>query len=298
MMRQKVCLGVVIFAAGASGFQQVISPTQQRRKVEQHALPEVARALAAVPTLYGLMSVNEYVTHRYYQHAEFNKSPWLQKIAKAVLGPFGKEVPTVRGGGHVEHHAETLDDMSLKTDEKWRSTSVAKILDDDKYRGTAFSWSVTGLMTIQMLPTTIPVFCGLLGFSLPTTLGFIFGGILIHALVWNALHPHMHALPDVPLSDGAPSSLFAGLRSTWYFRFLYLNHQGHHILGGKGNYNVACPGADHLFNTYVPEASWRPKMTSTYASHHGIDLDLDQQIRNHVAASAFYPGMNSTAALA
>ena len=27
----------------------------------------------------------------------------------------------LKGGGHVEHHAETYDDMSLKKDERWRA---------------------------------------------------------------------------------------------------------------------------------------------------------------------------------
>ena len=34
-------------------------------------------------------------------------------------------LPKVKGGGHVEHHAETYDDMSLKTDEKWMNTPAA-----------------------------------------------------------------------------------------------------------------------------------------------------------------------------
>lgn len=267
-------------------------------------LVSASRALATLPTLYALMSINEYITHRYYQHAEFNKSPWLQRLARAVLAPFGMSVPTVKGGGHVEHHAETLDDMTLKTDTKWRSTAAAKRLDADPYRGTAFSWHVSGMMTLQMLPTTLPIFTLLLGFSLPTTFAFLLPAMLLHALVWNSLHPAMHALPDVPMGEGAPSRILAGFRDSAYFRFLYKNHQGtlacrttnrvtcdspavvlyagHHIVGGRGNYNVCLPGADHLFGTYIPESEWRPKATTTYASHHGVDLPIDLQIQNHV----------------
>ena len=103
------------------------------------------------------MSINEYFTHKYYQHAEFNTSPWFQWLARTpCVRPLGKTVPKTGGGGHVEHHAETLDDMTLKTDAKWRSTKVAKSLDDDLYRGTAFTWTQTRVMTSQMLSTTIP----------------------------------------------------------------------------------------------------------------------------------------------
>jgi len=226
----------------------------------------VARWTLAFPALYALMSVNEYFTHRYYQHTGFNKSLWLQAIARVILRK--EEVPRIGGGGHVEHHAETLDDMTLKYGdnryENWENTAAAKMLDADPYRGTAFTWMVTGIMTVQMLPTTLPVF-HLLGFSLARTFQILIPGMILHALVWNALHPHMHGLPDVPLRVGVPSWPMAGLRNTKFFRWLYMNHEGHHVVGGQGNYNVACPGTDHLVGTYIPQAEWRPRQAATLA---------------------------------
>lgn len=74
-------------------------------------------------------------------------------------------LPRVKGGGHVEHHAETYDDMSLKTgDEKWMQSPAAKSLNGDEYRGTAFTWEVTGMMWIQMLPLSVPSLA-LMGFN-------------------------------------------------------------------------------------------------------------------------------------
>ena len=234
-------------------------------------LPTI-RQLAAAPALYALMSINEYFTHKYYQHAEFNTSPWFQWLARTfVYGPLGKKVPKTRGGGHVEHHAETLDDMTLKTDAKWRSTKVAKSLDDDLYRGTAFTWTVTGIMTFQMLWTTIPTFW-LMGYKLKHTFMCLAPGMLLHAAVWNALHPNMHSLPDIPISDGVPSSWLAWARSSKFFKFLYVNHEGHHVIGGKGNYNVCCPLTDHLVGTFIPEKAWRPRARSTYASFVAVSL--------------------------
>ena len=238
-------------------------------------LPTI-RQLAAAPALYALMSINEYFTHKYYQHAEFNTSPWFQWLARTfVYGPLGKKVPKTRGGGHVEHHAETLDDMTLKTDAKWRSTKVAKSLDDDLYRGTAFTWTVTGIMTFQMLWTTIPTFW-LMGYKLKHTLMALAPAMLLHAAVWNALHPNMHSLPDIPIGEGVPSKWMAWARSTRFFKFLYV-HEGPHPRGttrsshhvpdsaqattdrGKGNYNVCCPLTDHFVGTFVPEREWRPR---------------------------------------
>jgi hypothetical protein len=149
------------------------------------------------------MSFNEYFTHRWYQHAEFNKKDfWMQKLASAVSG---REKVVVTGGGHVEHHAETYDDMTLKKDDRWRKTVAAASLDSDRFRGTAFTWTTTGIMTIQMLFTTLPVFMGILGLSLPLTMAFLLPAMLAHASFWNALHPPMHGLGEVPASVGAPS---------------------------------------------------------------------------------------------
>merc|ERR1719183_3469948 len=74
------------------------------------------------------------------------------------------------------------------------------------------------------------------------------------------LHPPMHGLPDVPASVGAPGTWLAPLRNSAYFRYIYENHQGHHVLGGQANYNVCCPMADHLLGTYVPTSVWSEKM--------------------------------------
>merc|ERR1719316_1277560 len=127
----------------------------------------------------------------------------------------------IKGGGHVEHHAETYDDMSLKKDPRWRRTPAAASLDSDRFRGTAFTWFVTFLMTIQMLPTTLPVFiCGL-GFTLAETFAVLLPGMLVHALVWNMLHPPMHGLPSVPTSVGAPSFVLKFLLHTPYFKYIY-----------------------------------------------------------------------------
>ena len=201
--------------------------------------------------MYALMSLNEYVTHRYYQHAEFNKNPILQALFFKLQ---------TDGGGHVEHHAETLDDMSLKTDDRWLRTPAANKLNSDPFRGTAFTWPVTFMMFCQMLITAIPIYQHFLGFSLLATLSMTAAGLLVHTSIWNALHPSMHYLPDVPANVGPPSGWLSGFKNTWFFRFLYQNHEGHHVLGGMANYNVCCPGADHLFGSYVKEADWRPKM--------------------------------------
>lgn len=205
--------------------------------------------LAAVPLMYGLMSVNEYVTHRYYQHTDVNRIPLFKSLNVRV-----------RGGGHPEHHAETLDDMSLKSDARWMASPAAKVLDVDKYRGTAFNWLAIAGMFLQMCVSCIPVMKLLLGFSALTTIKWIVPSLLLHTTMWNALHPHMHGLPDVGLLDGPPTGLLARFRSTRLFRFLYANHQGHHVVGGTGNFNVCCPGIDHLLGTFHKESSWRPKM--------------------------------------
>merc|ERR1719414_1088344 len=104
--------------------------------------------------------------------------------------------------------------------------------DADPYRGTAFPWWATCGMTLSVIGSTTAV--------------------LLHALIWNALHPNMHGLPDVPLSHGPPSSLLLQYRDSALFQWLRTNHEGHHrIEGAQGNYNVCCPLVDVLAGTYV-----------------------------------------------
>ena len=177
-----------------------------KRTAEPSMLLGVSKWTLAAPVLYALMSINEYATHRWYQHEEFNRDHafqrFCQRVARLVRNRpmFTKDgrrnIIKIKGGGHVEHHAETYDDMSLKKDPRWRRTKAAASLDEDEFRGTAFTWEVTGLMTIQMLPSTLPTFA-LLGFNLLQTFAILLPGMLIHALVWNMLHPPMHGLPPV-----------------------------------------------------------------------------------------------------
>jgi len=216
------------------------------------------RWILAAPTMYALVSFNEYVTHRWYQHAEFNKTPWMKALYCKVTGK--AEAPRADGGGHIEHHAETLDDMSLKTDPKWLKSEPAKMLVNSEYRGTAFEYDVTGMMVVQMLPTCIPVLA-LMGFSAASVGGIILAATALHALVWNSLHPAMHGMEDIPLSKGLnfPLAMCNALRKTPYYEWIYQNHVGHHVMSGRVNYNVCCPGFDHVLGTYVPKAEWSPK---------------------------------------
>mmetsp|Transcript_13128 Transcript_13128/g.28358 ORF Transcript_13128/g.28358 Transcript_13128/m.28358 type:complete len:119 (+) Transcript_13128:21-377(+) len=77
--------------------------------------------------------------------------------------------------------------------------------------------------------------------------------------------PPMHGLGNVPSSVGASSSWLSWALNSRYFKYIYENHQGHHVLGGQCNYNVCCPGTDHLLGTYVPVSQWAAKMRAVPA---------------------------------
>ena len=153
----------------------------------------VAKGILAVPAMYTLMSINEYITHRYYQHLDFNKQTNLKKIISILTFNKDSEKIKLKSSGHIEHHAETLDDMSLRIDDKWLAAAPSKMLNADAYRGTSFSWTAVGLMTLQMLPSTIPVF-HILGFSFKSTIALLLPAMLLHTLIWNALHPGISQL--------------------------------------------------------------------------------------------------------
>lgn len=230
-------------------------PSVRAAAAGAEAATEAARLLAVAPTMYALVSANEYATHRWYQHRELEQVGWWKQATKAITGAERKT--PLNGGGHVEHHAETLDDMSLKVDATWLASAPAKTLEGDTYRGTAFEYPITAVMWLQMLPTSLPVLA-LEGFDGVQSLAIITAAVAVHGLVWNSLHPAMHGLPEVPGDVGLPSQLLAPLRDSAYYRWLYQNHEGHHV-AGRCNFNVCCPGMDHLLGTYVPESEWRAR---------------------------------------
>jgi len=183
-----------------------------------------------------------------------------------LVKKYPNSTPKLDGGGHVEHHSETLDDMSLRQDEKWKKTAASKKLDEDEWRGVAFSWPVTGIMTAQMAPQVYPWFMLALNWNFAQTTAFFLPSMILHALIWNALHPKMHGLPDVPASVGAPSWVFIKFLDTPYFRYLYDNHAGHHVGRGQINYNVACPLFDHILGTYQSVEEWTAKYSKQPAA--------------------------------
>merc|ERR1719327_2483624 len=61
--------------------------------------------------------------------------------------------------------------------------------------------------------------------------------MLVHAIIWNAVHPPMHGLPPVHLGAGFGTVFPGGATfSEWilesaYGRYIDENHMGQHVLG-------------------------------------------------------------------
>ncbi|CAE8642371.1 unnamed protein product [Polarella glacialis] len=204
------------------------------------------RGMVGLGVLYTAMSMEEYVYHRYFQHLGMNKLDFSRAVRTQL------NLSTYKGDGHVEHHRETLDDMTLDPREN-ENNNNALMLDADPLRGTAFPWVATLYMTTStLLVAYLPL--SFLGWSSAVIVGVVVAAVLLHALVWNALHPAMHGLPDVPITTGVPSAPLAGLRDSALFAHLRNYHAAHHrIEGSHGNYNVCCPMFDELVGTYVGE---------------------------------------------
>lgn len=75
-----------------------LKPILTNLNASPNALLLQPKVMLAMPVMYVLMSVNEYITHRYYQHAEFNKNTFLQKLTCFVMNI--ESAPKVKGGGH------------------------------------------------------------------------------------------------------------------------------------------------------------------------------------------------------
>lgn len=200
----------------------------------------MAETVLGLAALYAIMSMAEYVYHRYFQHLGLNKVGAVRTVRKTF------KLSTFQGDGHVEHHRETLDDMSLDV-EPGREV----VLDIDPFRGTSFPWHGTLKMFAGVMLLAFPTLT-FLGWSAQVIVPVVTVAMLFHALLWNALHPNMHGLPDVPLEVGAPSWVLKGFRDSALFNFLRENHAGHHrAVGSHGNYNVCCPLVDQIVGTNV-----------------------------------------------
>lgn len=74
----------------------------------------------------------------------------------------------------------------------------------------------------------------------------------IHAGLWNTMHPDSHEIvlnPNDRMSDSNGASYLEWLPTdNFIWRWLILNHTGHHTI--KGNYNCVYPGADNVYGTF------------------------------------------------
>ena len=92
-----VAIFMALICPQVQSFAPRSSPSLQKRSVTRShsthlkmaVVPPGVAAVAAAPIMYGLMSINEYMTHRWYQHAEISKVGWWKAL----------RMPKVKGGG-------------------------------------------------------------------------------------------------------------------------------------------------------------------------------------------------------
>ena len=122
--------------------------------------------------------------------------------------------------------------MSLRNDAEWKETHQSKYLDNDDDRGTSITWATTVKLLVVMLPYQSLIFVFLLKYTFIASFYILLGALVFHGLVWNALHPSMHGLPDIPITTGAPSIVLKWLNNSSLFQYLYKYHELHHTEGG------------------------------------------------------------------
>ena len=95
-----------------------------------------------------------------------------------------------------------------------------------------------------------------MGYKLKHTLMALAPAMLLHAAVWNALHPNMHSLPDIGIDEGVPSKWLAWARSTKFFKFLYVNHEGPHPRGTQPLHAVEQDRVASMASTRLSALAW------------------------------------------
>ena len=173
--------------------------------------------------LYIVLSINEWIIHKYVMHC-YQNSSWL------LLLP--NNYAKMSCLSHKNHHLSVEKDMSLN-DTKNDTELVFNL-----YHALALGVLIFMLMTliIYKLNLRINVYVNLLCCIVA---GFMF------MIIWNSIHTKMHKHEvDLPLS---PRIDIAYVPNNVYFK----NHELHHQIKGddKGNYNVVFLGADELFDT-------------------------------------------------
>eukprot|EP00746_Dinoflagellata_sp_MGD_P006985 gnl/MRDRNA2_/MRDRNA2_113800_c0_seq1.p1 gnl/MRDRNA2_/MRDRNA2_113800_c0~~gnl/MRDRNA2_/MRDRNA2_113800_c0_seq1.p1 ORF type:complete len:364 (-),score=28.82 gnl/MRDRNA2_/MRDRNA2_113800_c0_seq1:224-1315(-) len=169
----------------------------------------------------------EYCFHRWVMHAP------AESLAHRTFGKFQDL--------HVTHHRETLPDMQLECG------------DESDPRHIYFSMKTT-LASIVISTGVMQLASAAfdLGFDIPSTIAVSTLVALVHTSFWQTLHGDIHDYCE-QYDDGLPRVQFLS-SLTPYTRWMVTNHVGHHVVGGRGNYNIVFPGPDYLWGT-----SYHPK---------------------------------------
>jgi sterol desaturase/sphingolipid hydroxylase (fatty acid hydroxylase superfamily) len=139
---------------------------------------------------------------------------------------------------HIQHHAETNRDMTMK--------------EDFNPHGIYFSYKTTLGATAASVASLAAVILGfgIKGISAPEVMAASVGMAVIHGIFWARLHSDSHEV-KLEYSDGLPTPFGIPMDySKGPLAWLLVNHVGHHDINAVGNFNIVLPGADHVFGTY------------------------------------------------
>lgn len=183
--------------------------------------------------LYMILSLFEFIIHRYVMHCNYSNSFFNYIISNV---PYLNDTCK----NHMKHHVNVNPDMTV-SDEK------DDPLNDNKFR---MGWNLYVLLTIAFLVSTyISKFIS--GYKISLTNATILSVLLafLWQYIWNKTHVAMHefeykySISRGPYDEGLIDT--EGLKD-----LLYTNHAAHHAQKGekKGNFNVIILGADEWLN--------------------------------------------------
>ena len=172
--------------------------------------------------LYTVLSVTEWVIHRYIMHC-YQNMPQLLNV------PGLKTVCS----SHHNHHLTVKEDMSLKN--------------NNHDSELVFSWGESSSFILFIFPIMFALTC-LLNIKVGafTNLACVSFSAFIHMIIWNSEHTRMHDkkvdVPFVPYINNVPDGMYYPLLR---------NHELHHKIKGdeKGNFNIVILGADEFLGT-------------------------------------------------
>ena len=170
---------------------------------------------------YCLASIEEWLAHKYLMHTNTGFFTNLYK-------------------NHQNHHLNTNSDYTMKNGDHQDICHDVSTIDG--------IWQMVAIIALNT-----GIFYAIFYKSIPFYAIFSTNAalILLHVFIWNTFHSYIHGFDASKICFGIPRK-YIDNNNNVYVKWMIDNHRAHHD-NCKGNFNIAFPFADYLFDSKKSE---------------------------------------------